>query len=266
MRASPWSLPPCVPPSARKCLAVARIAGRRRSPCSKPRMAAAPRLATSSGDLAEALVGAAPALVARDREAGREVPVDAGARDLARGHARRRLDDRGIARGARCRCCAGRSSRPCTRRGRGRRRCRRASGSRAASPAPGSGGGRTSRPRSRGSLGLGSESRARQHRAEQEVVRPPCRPAAPSCRPGSSGRSSRRWSSAPAAPRRRAIGTPALRAAGTSAAVGKRVAPGRGGRAAAERGQRRAGGGGAHAQKSTAGRKKRGRSAHGGRS
>ena len=99
MRASPWSLPPSVPPSARKCLAVARIAVPSVA-CSKPRMAAAPRLATSSGDLAEALVGAPPALVARDREAGREVPVDAGAGDLARGDARGGLDDRGIARAA----------------------------------------------------------------------------------------------------------------------------------------------------------------------
>jgi len=52
------------------------------------------------GRLAVALVGAAPALVARDRDAGREVPVQAGACHLARRDARSGLHGRRIARAA----------------------------------------------------------------------------------------------------------------------------------------------------------------------
>src|SRR6185369_11308030 len=52
------------------------------------------------GRLAVTLVGAAPAFISDHRDARRERPVDAGARDLARGHARRRLHGLGAARAA----------------------------------------------------------------------------------------------------------------------------------------------------------------------
>ena len=157
------------------------------------------------GVLAVALVGAAPALVARDRETGREVPVDAGGRDLARGHARRRLDERGIVRGAHADVV---------------REDRRALDGAVAVDGVDAVehrdpeacrerlalvGGRTSRSRSpvRSAWAASRRPTARSRAGSRG---PPCRPAAPSCRPGSSGRSSRRWSSATAAPRRRAIG------------------------------------------------------------
>jgi hypothetical protein len=52
------------------------------------------------GRLAEALVRPAPALVARDRDAGRERPVDPGGRDLLGRGPRHALDERGVARAA----------------------------------------------------------------------------------------------------------------------------------------------------------------------
>ena len=52
------------------------------------------------GRLAEGFVGAAPALVARDRDHRRERKVEAAARRLLRGHAPDLLDQRDVARGA----------------------------------------------------------------------------------------------------------------------------------------------------------------------
>ena len=57
-------------------------------------------LGDDRGVLGEALVRAAPALVARHREARRERPLRAGRAHLERGHARRGLDERGVARAA----------------------------------------------------------------------------------------------------------------------------------------------------------------------
>ena len=170
----------------------ARSRGWRRRPGSRP-----------ARGLAVALVGAAPALVARDREAGREVPVDARARNLARGHARGGLDDRRIARAAHADVV---------------REDRRALDGAVAVDGVDAVEHRDPEPR-RQRLALEAvvhfdpaspvrwawaASRRPTAPSRAGSRGPPCRPGAPSCRPGSSGRSFRRASSAPAAPRRRA--------------------------------------------------------------
>ena len=91
--ASPWSRPWSVPPSARKCLVEEMTCGRRRK--SGAARFALQALHEDAGIRRHdarvfriAFVGAAPAIVLRHRDGGREGPVDAGGAHLFGGDAR----------------------------------------------------------------------------------------------------------------------------------------------------------------------------------
>ena len=211
----PWSIvyepvvdePYVVPPSPTKCLAVASTLSLLRRGRCRPGLPCRPVITVSIDCderrvLAEALVGTAPAVVADDAHAGREVPRDAGGADLGRGHRTGPLGQVRVAGRRRCRCCAAGSSRRPRCCGRGPRPRRRSAGSAAGSPARCSW--KASIIAAQAAGGVRRRHRAAAGEQRAEVVRRDVGPGprARCARPGSSGRPSRPGSSGRAGRRR----------------------------------------------------------------
>ena len=90
-----------MPPSPTKCLAQASTpSGSSRPLPWKPRTAGPAEFAHELGIFGEAFIGAAPADILRDGDAGTEGPLDSGGADFFGGDAMHLLDQLGIARAA----------------------------------------------------------------------------------------------------------------------------------------------------------------------
>ena len=159
-------------PSPRKCLALARTALRVGCVLKAADMAAGPsRLRPARATRRSFLVGAPPALVAGDGDAGAERPARSGAGHLAGRHPRRSLDDVGVAEWRRSRSWVR------------EQHCAldvavavngvdavEDAGRRAGSIAPGSGTESVISAQMSGAVRLGQRVGARQHRAHEELV------------------------------------------------------------------------------------------------